>query len=454
MVTRLLIPETEYAQLSWLDHELAKKTDEISTTSKALQSASHRLDQEQTVARFLESGSEKMLLDGAELTAQRIKILRLQREEAARKLALLQEEISKALDKKTRTISELSTQKTKREGILAKLAEIKLQKYRSILDPDEPLEVHMVRHLVHEKRCPFCDADLKTVISERESGGFCIFCGNEIAGNVPGIDELNNAAAVEQKNEEQINEEIAKRQSEIEETDKHLVTLHNDLSAVEEDSRATSKELAGLKGSEDLDSEINVIRRELTAVKHRVAEGTKECERLSAEIERLKMELGETERLREKGRAIAQSKMKEIFGKVSGAFTDFVREATNGELDAELSPDMVASLRGRKIYAADDVSQFERSILDMAFRIAAYYLPFPPKQVNFCPSCLGHVKYDEENVYWTCTDCGWISDDTQIKLMDLIHRSNYYLLKKKGIKNAFTRIAEVDFKQYEEATRG
>ncbi len=64
------------------------------------------------------------------------------------------------------------------------------------------------------------------------------------------------------------------------------------------------------------------------------------------------------------------------------------------------------------------------------------------------------MKYDEENGYWTCTDCGWISDDTELKLIDLIRKSRYYLLKKKGIKNSFTKIAEVDLKQYEEATRG
>jgi hypothetical protein len=62
--------------------------------------------------------------------------------------------------------------------------------------------------------------------------------------------------------------------------------------------------------------------------------------------------------------------MKDILLKVSTRFGEFVRIATNGELSAELSADMVPSLRGIRIHAPEDASLFERTLLDMGFRIA------------------------------------------------------------------------------------
>lgn len=76
-----------------------------------------------------------------------------------------------------------------------------------------------------------------------------------------------------------------------------------------------------------------------------------------------------------------------------------------------------------------------------------YLLPPPPspdeKPVH-CPSCFdsGAMEYDEEAVIWRCSGCGWNNESAASKLYDLIYRSRYVLLKKRGVNNTFTKNAE------------
>jgi hypothetical protein len=102
----------------------------------------------------------------------------------------------------------------------------------------------------------------------------------------------------------------------------------------------------------------------------RLKSDTSECERLQKAALTLKTEVTEIESLRRKGEELARTRSREIFNTVSTKFSEFAKLATNGEMDARLGDDMVPSLQGRKIYLIDDASQFERTILDVGFRIA------------------------------------------------------------------------------------
>lgn len=119
------------------------------------------------------------------------------------------------------------------------------------------------------------------------------------------------------------------------------------------------------------------------------------------------------------------------------AMGEVVSKKLTSSQTEQLVADILRRTRLRKdIYAYINSEEFLIAI--------AFYLPFPPKKVNSCPFCLDyeHVKYDEENIRWACSACGWTSDDTEFKLMDLVNRSRYCLLKKKGIKNSFTEMYE------------
>ena len=120
----------------------------------------------------------------------------------------------------------------------------------------------------------------------------------------------------------------------------------------------------------ELHEKVGLIDENLRTIGERVKSDTSECERLDKASVMLRNEVAEIESLRRKGEELARSRSREIFNMVSARFADFVKLATNGEIDASLADDMVSSLQGRKIYSADDASQFERTILDVGFRLA------------------------------------------------------------------------------------
>lgn len=371
MVLKLLVPQQEYAQLDWLEREIEKKRAEISTVSTTAQAVSKRLEQEETVARFLESGSEKMKLDRSDETVKKITSLRSQRDALTEQLQKSHREMARKLDAKSTKLSELTKLQSDRDAALAKIDSIELEKYKAILHSDDPEGIHIVKHLIHEKSCPFCQADLSATIAERESRRLCIFCGHEIgAPSIRGIEELNRTIAEERKHEQKLKQSMLQTMSEISEIDATTRKIEAETHSAQEKENEVLNQLGQLKVSEDLEYQAKVVERELQSVREKIKEDTSSYESLNRSLDKLRTELIETQQLHEKGRDIARNKMREVFGKVSARFAQFVKAATNGELEAELSPDMLPSLKGRKIFAVDDVSQFERMVLDTGFRLA------------------------------------------------------------------------------------
>jgi ParB family chromosome partitioning protein len=115
-----------------------------------------------------------------------------------------------------------------------------------------------------------------------------------------------------------------------------------------------------------------------------------------------------------------------------------IGEVTSKKLTSSQTEKLVADILERTplrkdIYAFINSEEF--------LLILAYLVPFPPRKVNFCPFCLdsSHLGYDEENVTWKCSSCGWTSEGADYKWWNLVNRARYYLLKKKGIENFFTQ---------------
>ncbi len=371
MILKLLTPEQEYAQLNWLERETEKKKAEISKVSRTVQDLSDRLDQEQTVARFFVSGSDKLRLDRAEETVQKIRTLRSRRDEIERGSQDLRRRMTDALEEKSKQLDDLSKLQSEKEATLSRIDALKLEKYKAIMYSDDPEGVHIIKHLVHEKRCPYCDSDLSATISERETRRLCIFCGHEIgAPKARGIDEVNQEIAEEEQNAQKIKDSTTQLASQMVDVNTKIKGLEEQIRSAQSSEAEVRQQLEALKDSEEVENQLKVVDRELQSARLRINEHTQEYERLNATLDKLKDELEETQGLYTKGREIARNKMREAFGRISVRFSQFVREATNGEIDAELSFDMLPSLKGRKVYAAEDISQFERIVMDIGFRIA------------------------------------------------------------------------------------
>jgi len=92
-----------------------------------------------------------------------------------------------------------------------------------------------------------------------------------------------------------------------------------------------------------------------------------------------------------------------------------------------------------------DVNEFVNS---EEFILTLYYwrvfLILGDVKLKTCPSCSDNtLEYNDDDKAWTCSRCGWDSDDADSKLRALARRSRYLLLKK-GVNSLLTRIVELE----------
>ena len=91
---------------------------------------------------------------------------------------------------------------------------------------------------------------------------------------------------------------------------------------------------------------------------------------LDASMKKVEVELGKISELQERTRRAMKTESSKALAKIRNKFSKFVITATNGELSAELSQDFIPILGGRSVFEPEQASQFERTLMDIAFRVA------------------------------------------------------------------------------------
>jgi hypothetical protein len=117
-----------------------------------------------------------------------------------------------------------------------------------------------------------------------------------------------------------------------------------------------------LNSKQMLKSQISQRSQSLTLEEQEILKCIREVEAANLEIIRL----NELKNDRQKE---AHTEATKLFSNIRQTFLLFVDLATNSELKADLSPELIPQLNGRTLFNPD-ISQFERTILDYAFRVA------------------------------------------------------------------------------------
>jgi hypothetical protein len=368
---KLLIPAESYSRLRWLDQELRRKKSELSKTISASQGVAQRLDRQIGIRQFFEAESGRLHSGQSPDTLEKFRELEVQHQEIAQRLQNLQQKNRDALTSKSNGLDALAKMQGEKQTRIARIDDLKTEKYRAIMRSTDPEDIHVTKHLIHMKRCPYCDSDLAPEIERREAQHLCFLCGNEIhAPNARGIPEINALIASEEVELKNVQSETEKITSEIKSVDTELVKLDQETIEIISAEKTLSDQISRMREVAQLQQRIVLVDENLISIREKVTTDTSEYERLEKTVSALKTELEEIESLRLKGEEVARTRSREIFTKVSNKFSEFAKVATNGELDARLGPDMIPSIQGRKIYSVDDASQFERMILDVGFRIA------------------------------------------------------------------------------------
>lgn len=228
---------------------------------------------------------------------------------------------------------------------------------------------HVGNYVYHKEQCPVCSADLSQEISKHLESKKCPLCGKNDLPKTKSMEEIEKlmmALELEKGNIISLNlsieQNISSSQKNIDSLNKRLSELHaveanlllkiNNNRSIEEDLH--KRDLL-IKQSEQL----------LTIVKI----GRQGIDELSQKINEAVLALANIKESQSKARADAYSESVQIVSKVRQRFSNFVDAATNGELKANISADLVPDLNGRPAFSYT-LSQFERTLLDYAFRIA------------------------------------------------------------------------------------
>ena len=292
-------------------------------------------------------------------------------DEARRQISSLEQTNRSLLSTKGARLGELATLQNQERALISEIEDLKGAKYRAILKSTDPEDIHITKHLIHEKRCPYCDANLAPEISKREEEHLCFLCGNKIGSpEAKGIPELNLQISSKEQ-ELRLNLESVKTLiSQLSAADEELATLDEEIKQTLLKDKEYSQQLEGLSQVNQYRIRANLVDENLKAIVERLRTDSLEYERLENSTTSLKNEVTEIENLQRKGEELAKTRSREIFNAVSSKFSEFSRLATNGEMEARLGDDMIPTLQGRSIYSVEDASQFERTILDVGFRIA------------------------------------------------------------------------------------
>lgn len=245
--------------------------------------------------------------------------------------------------------------------------------FKAILNPSSPEECHFSRYLYYEKKCPFCLADLSDEINSRIESKMCLLCGQGALTDYKGdVKEINQGLTGLSSRREKLIRSNSKIEQEIDRIYNEIKRLTKSKEEENFKESALVARIQELKGIEDVLHKKRVISKELEEIEKQIENNNKMIIKTDENIEIVSTEIEKINELHEKTKMAMKTEINLVLTKIRERFSNFVDIATKGEVLADLSPQFVPVLNGRTIYYPEFASQFERTIMDYAFRIALF----------------------------------------------------------------------------------
>ena len=370
-VTRLLSPSERSGQLKALESSLLEAENRLNKLRQDRNLKENKQSQNERYMVFLETNlneSEKSKLEdsGKELENDKIDL-----ENCRKAMANTSETFETELNNRRNLSLQLRNSETKAHELAEKLENLNKDFLNAFFRSTSSDVYHIGNYVYHRKQCPICSADLAQEISLRLDNKKCPLCGKSDLVNhgrsMEEIEKVMTTLEIEKKKigliSSGIEQDITLSQQKIDDLNKLLSEQHaleaslllkiTNHKSIEEDLH---KRDLSIKQSKQLST---VIKND-----------EKEIQKLSQEIEKVSSEIAGIKESQNNLRIEISSENIKILSKVRQRFSAFVDMATNGELKANLSLELIPELNGRPVFNSDAASQFERTLLDYAFRIA------------------------------------------------------------------------------------
>jgi DNA repair exonuclease SbcCD ATPase subunit len=384
-VLGLLISQKSANQLKRIESQLVMTKEEVQKLQQDRERITKRISEQETIQKLLQRRIKEYQDTRTEKIIQEYKKIESELRELRSRLAQLNTEIQNKLQGKSDLLLKLNATK---EAIRQKELEAdKVQErwLKAILNPKSPEESHFSKYLYYNKECPFCLANLSKEIDRRIESKVCLFCGKSPMPEVK-VDskKIEHELSMIDEERKKMTRLSVETEGELEKIDGEIVTLTKSRDEKNLRDIAMSARVNEFKNIEEkmfkkeaMSHEIEVVQADADRSKKAVAE-------VEANIRKVEAELAELSKAYESGKIAMRSEADTALGKIRTNFSTFVSLATNNEASGSLSTNLVPVLNGRRIFHQEFCSQFEKTVMDYAFRTAV--LAVISENTKSCPS--------------------------------------------------------------------
>ena len=284
-------------------------------------------------------------------------------------------ELNEALQNKLNERSKLQTQLNDNQKYLLDLEinteNLDKELVKAFLNPDDPKKAHFGRYFYYEKKCPFCSADLSYEISSRVENKKCPICGKgELIDTKVDMETTGQKLKELDEEKKKMNKLNCEIQKDLQDASKKIEALTRSLDGVRAGENDRVIKINEFNVIEENLQKKDVMAKELSEIQDQINFSEKTIAKLDTDIKTIEKELEQITQLQDKTKTVMKSESSKLVGEIRKAFSKFVNTATNGELSAELSQDFIPVLSGRSVFDPEQSSQFERTLMDIAFRVA------------------------------------------------------------------------------------
>jgi DNA repair exonuclease SbcCD ATPase subunit len=368
-VLGLLASKENVDKLRAADKELQEGRKVAEALRRSQESLEVRLAEARATAQFFEKSLSQLEESNQESAIEEFKSLKLQLDDSKKRSTEISYDLQALQGEKSNL--EANQSKSRKELVEAQGRQYKLNDRitKSLVNPDDPKATQLGRYFYFERKCPFCSANLTDEINWRISNGKCAICGkgeltdyridDTVAGELKKLEQAIESLCTLISNKEN---ELQKTNEKIENTSAQLrleQANENRLTRLLTDSQDVERDLLRkevLSGElSTINKQAEIYRKELLKLQNSLAAALSAVDEITDRVERTK--------------SLVRDETSAACSRVGKIFSEFIRQATNGEHVGILSAEFIPTYDGRQIPGPEDCSQSERSRMDIAFRI-------------------------------------------------------------------------------------
>jgi predicted nucleic acid-binding Zn-ribbon protein len=371
LMLKLLVSPEEFSQLHWVESELEKAKKEVDALKGEIEKTQQKISDKEKIASYLRASLSELAesqteesIKAYDILSAGVQELRIRRSGLDSDFRLHLQENAKLLDELKRNDAEMLTTRGRQD-------KLEIERLRIFLTPEEPHAEIFMTHLLKEKKCPYCLADVSAQVQQRQDAKVCLFCGNAIS-IVPGreVTAISNEIDLVTSSLDKINENRRLLEKELAGSEEQISKVEIDRQHVLAEEADLETRLEKAKDVERLRQRRSTTAQELKDVQEGLDSTMDSLKTIEKKREAVESEKEQLVQLLQSTKEGMKRTIDKTLDEVQRSFSKFIGSATNGEVKAELSDDLTPSIDGRRIFDPQDTSSSEKTLMDFAFRFA------------------------------------------------------------------------------------